>query len=45
MQLQMPLIHNNEKLKDRRRELREKSTKEEEILWFKLENQQTWKKI
>jgi very-short-patch-repair endonuclease len=34
----MPLIHNNEKLKDRRRELRKRSTKEEEILWSKIRN-------
>ncbi|MEK7081133.1 MAG: endonuclease domain-containing protein [Patescibacteria group bacterium] len=32
------LIHNNEKLKDRRRELRKRSTKEEEMLWLKIRN-------
>jgi very-short-patch-repair endonuclease len=32
------LVHNNEKLKDRRRELRERSTKEEEILWSRIRN-------
>ncbi len=32
----MPLLHNNEKLKYRRRELRQKSTKEENILWEKI---------
>ena len=34
----MPLVHNNEKLKERRRELRQRSTKEEEILWSKIRN-------
>ncbi len=34
----MPLVHNNEKLKERRRELRHRSTKEEEILWSKIRN-------
>jgi len=34
----MPLLHNNEKLKDRRRELRKRSTKTEEILWSKIRN-------
>ena len=32
------LVHNNERLKDRRRELRKRSTKEEEILWSKIRN-------
>src|SRR3989344_4644566 len=32
----MPLLHNSEKLKDRRRELRQRETKEEKILWLKL---------
>lgn len=32
----MPLVHNNERLKERRRELRRRATKEEEILWEKL---------
>src|SRR3990167_5968450 len=32
----MPLLHNNEKLKDRRRELRQRLTKEEKILWLEL---------
>jgi very-short-patch-repair endonuclease len=32
----MPLVHNNEKLKDRRRDLRRRSTKEEEILWSNI---------
>ena len=36
--MQMPLLHNNEKLKDRRRELRQRSTTEEEILWSKIRN-------
>src|SRR3989344_2066062 len=34
----MSLVHNNEKLKDRRRELRQRATKEEEILWAKIRN-------
>lgn len=32
------LVHNNEKLKDRRRDLRKRSTKEEEILWSEIRN-------
>ena len=36
----MPLVHNNEKLKDRRRELRQRSTKTEEILWLKIRDNQ-----
>ncbi len=36
----MVLIHNNEKLKERRRELRKRSTKTEEILWLKIRNNQ-----
>ena len=32
----MSLLHNNAKLKERRRELRKKSTKEENILWEKI---------
>ncbi|KKQ77534.1 MAG: hypothetical protein A3A96_02435 [Candidatus Zambryskibacteria bacterium RIFCSPLOWO2_01_FULL_39_39] len=32
----MELIHNNEILKERRRELRQNSTKTEEILWWYL---------
>jgi len=36
----MPLVHNNEKLKDRRRELRKRSTKTEEILWSKIRGSQ-----
>jgi very-short-patch-repair endonuclease len=32
----MTLLHNKEKLKDRRRELRRKSTVEEEIIWNEL---------
>jgi cyclase len=34
------LVHNNEKLKDRRRELRKRSTKTEEILWSKIKDNQ-----
>ena len=34
----MSLLHNIEKLKDRRRELRQRSTEEEKILWFNLKN-------
>ena len=30
------MLHNHDKLKERRRELRQKSTKEEEILWKQL---------
>ena len=36
----MSLVHNNEKLKDRRRELRQRSTKQEEILWSKIRDRQ-----
>jgi very-short-patch-repair endonuclease len=36
----MPLVHNHEKLKERRRELRKRSTKTEEILWSKIRNNQ-----
>lgn len=32
----MPLLHNHNKLKDRRRELRQRSTKEEKILWSEI---------
>lgn len=32
------LVHNNEKLKERRRDLRRRLTKEEEILWSKIRN-------
>ena len=31
-------IHNNSKLRDRRRELRKNSTKAEEVLWFEIRN-------
>ncbi len=34
----MPLIHNNQNLKDRRRELRRNATPQEEILWQELRN-------
>ena len=41
----MPLFHNNEKLKERRRELRKRSTKSEEILWKKIRNNQLGSKF
>jgi leucyl-tRNA synthetase len=34
----MELVHNNQKLKERRRELRKRLTKTEEILWLKIRN-------
>ena len=34
----MSLVHNNKKLKDRRRELRKRLTKTEKILWSRIKN-------
>ena len=36
MRKQMPILHNIEKLKERRRELRQRSTPEEKLLWKNL---------
>lgn len=38
-------IHNNQKLKDRRRLLRNYATKEEKILWFYLKNKKLGRKF